>query len=68
MNGLSVVEDGQPFADSVSNVLPMAREYKLSAYDAAYLDVAVRHEIPLATLDDALQKACIRAGIKMFRV
>ena len=68
MNGLSVVEDGQPFADTVSNVLPLAREYDLSAYDAAYLDVAVRHEIPLATLDAALQKACTKAGIKIFRV
>ncbi len=68
MNGLSVVEDGQPFADTVSNVLPLAREYNLSAYDAAYLDVAVRHEIPLATLDGALQKACTLAGIKIFRV
>lgn len=68
MNGLSVVEDGQPFADTVSNVLPLAREYNLSAYAAAYLDVAVRHEIPLATLDGALQKACTLASIKIFRV
>ena len=68
MNGLSVVEDGQPFADTVSNILPLAREYDLSAYDAAYLDVAVRHEIPLATLDGKLQKACTAAGIKNFRV
>jgi predicted nucleic acid-binding protein len=68
MNSLSVVEDGQPFADTVSNVLPLAREYDLSAYDAAYLDVAVRHEIPLATLDGALQKACKAAGINIFRI
>ena len=68
MNGLSVVEDGQPFSDTVSNVLPLAREYGLSAYDAAYLDVAVRHEIPLATLDVPLQKACTTAGINIFRI
>ena len=68
MNGLSVVEDGQPFSDTVSNVLPLAREYDLSAYDAAYLDVAVRHEIPLATLDSGLQKACTTAGINIFRI
>jgi predicted nucleic acid-binding protein len=68
IKGLSVVEDGQPFADSVSNILPLAREYDLSAYDAAYLDVAVRHEIPLATFDRALQRACTLAGIKIFRL
>ena len=68
MEGLSIVEDGQPFVDTVSNVLPLAREYELSAYDAAYLDVAVRHQIPIATLDGALQKACTTAGVKIFRV
>jgi predicted nucleic acid-binding protein len=68
VNGLRVVEDGQLFADTASNILPLAREYDLSAYDAAYLDVAVRHEIPLATLDGALQKACKTAGINIFRI
>jgi predicted nucleic acid-binding protein len=68
LKGLNILEDGQPFADTVSNILPLAREYDLSAYDAAYLDVAVRHGAPLATLDGALQKAGRAAGIKIFRV
>jgi predicted nucleic acid-binding protein len=68
LKGLTIVEDGQPFADTVSNILPLAREYDLSAYDAAYLDVAVRHGAPLATLDGALQKAAHAAGIKIFKV
>jgi predicted nucleic acid-binding protein len=68
LKGLSILEDGQPFADAVSNILPLAREYDLSAYDAAYLDVAVRHEAPLATLDKALQKAGRAAGLKIFKV
>jgi predicted nucleic acid-binding protein len=67
LKSLSILEDGQPFADIVSNVLPLAREHDLSAYDAAYLDVAVRHGAPLATLDAALQKAARAAGIKIFR-
>jgi predicted nucleic acid-binding protein len=49
-------------------ILPLAREYDLSAYDAAYLDVAVRHGAPLATLDATLQKAGRAAGIKIFKV
>ena len=68
LKGLSILEDGQPFADAVSNILPLAREYDLSAYDAAYLDVAVRHGAPLATLDARLQKAGRAAGIKIFKV
>ena len=68
LKGLNILEDGQPFADTVSNILPLAREYDLSAYDAAYLDVAVRHGASIATLDVALQKAGRAAGIKIFKV
>ncbi len=68
LKGLSIVEDGQPFADSVSHILPLAREHDLSASDAAYLDVAVRHGAPLATLDTALHKAARAAGLTIFKV
>ena len=67
LKGLSILEDGQPFADTMSNILPLAREHDLSAYGAAYLDVAVRHGAPLATLDAALQKAGRMAGVKIFK-
>jgi predicted nucleic acid-binding protein len=68
LKGLNILEDEQPFAETVSNILPLAREYDLSAYDAAYLDVAIRHGAPLATLDAALQKAGLAGGIKIFKV
>ena len=67
LGGLTIVEQSQTVADTVRNVLPLARKYDLSAYDAAYLDVAVRQSAPLATLDSALQKACRSAGIKIFK-
>jgi predicted nucleic acid-binding protein len=67
LKSLSVIEDGQNFSEILSRLLPLSREYGLSAYDAAYLEVAVRLGIPLATLDRALQKACVSAGIKVFR-
>ena len=44
LKGLDIVVDAQPVADTVSNVLPLAREYDLSSYDAAYLDVAIRRD------------------------
>src|SRR5437016_6367874 len=34
-----------------ANVLPLARDHGLTAYDALYLEIAVRREIALATLD-----------------
>lgn len=66
LEGLSILQDGQAVSESVHNVLPLARAYGLSAYDAAYLELAIRHHAPLATLDGDLQKAAKRAGIRIF--
>ncbi len=66
LSELTVVMDARPVADAVSNILPLGREYAISAYDAAYLDVAIRHAAPLATLDSNLRKAGISAGIEIF--
>ena len=67
LGGLTIIEHSQTVADTVSNVLPLAQEYDLSAYDAAYLDVAVRQGASLATLDSALQKAGRSVGVKIFK-
>jgi predicted nucleic acid-binding protein len=66
LESLSLVQDVQPACDRVSNVLPLAREYGLSAYDAAYLELSIRHGVPLATLGGKLRKAAQRAGIGVF--
>ena len=41
----------------------LARKWNLSAYDAAYLDLALRRRLPLATTDDDLRKAATAVGI-----
>jgi predicted nucleic acid-binding protein len=48
-------------------VFRLAREYRLSFYDAAYLAVAERNRIPLATLDKALKAAAQDAGIRLLQ-
>jgi len=63
---LPIVQDNQTLKESVRNIRPMARNYGLSAYDAAYLELAIRHGAPLATLDGGLQKAARRAGIEVY--
>lgn len=40
-----------------SAMLPLARRHRLSVYDAAYLELALRRHLPLATLDTALAAA-----------
>ena len=57
LESLSPVQDVQPVGELVNDVLPLAREYGLSAYDAAYLELSMRHGASLATLDGRLQKA-----------
>jgi predicted nucleic acid-binding protein len=66
LQGLTIVMASQSITEGVSNILPLAREYSLSAYDAAYLHVALQHSAPLATLDNSLQKAVRKAGIEIF--
>jgi predicted nucleic acid-binding protein len=65
LGGLTSNEESLPVAANVGNILPLAREYGLSAYDASYLDVALRHGVPLATLDSGLEKAARSAGVEI---
>ena len=44
-------------------VLDLAVEHRLSAYDAMYLELALRMRLPLATLDRALAAAVRAAGV-----
>jgi predicted nucleic acid-binding protein len=66
LEGLSPAQDFQPVAHHVNQVLPLAREYGLSAYDAAYLELAIRRGVPLAGLDGKLRKAAQKSGVTIF--
>ena len=68
LKDLKIVQDTQAISEALTNVVPLAREYDISAYDAAYLDVALRHNAPLATLDPALKKAARGAGVTIVDV
>ncbi len=46
-------------------IFRIARKYQLSFYDAAYLELAIRKRVPLATLDKALRGAAEAAGIAL---
>ena len=47
---------------ALGEVLPLARALQLTAYDAAYLDLALRTGLALATVDDYLAQAATAAG------
>lgn len=44
-------------------LLALALRFDLTAYDAAYLDLALRRQLPIATQDGALAAAALAAGV-----
>ena len=48
---LPIHVEHRPAAWLGQQILPLARAYRLTAYDAAYLELAIREGLPLATLD-----------------
>jgi predicted nucleic acid-binding protein len=48
-------------------VLALSRQEGLTVYDAAYLELALREGLPLATLDRQLREAADRAGVPRFQ-
>ncbi|MBI4208482.1 MAG: type II toxin-antitoxin system VapC family toxin [Deltaproteobacteria bacterium] len=52
--------------DLVWHFSMLAKDYSISAYDAAYLELALRKGIGLATVDRKLATAARRAGVKVF--
>jgi predicted nucleic acid-binding protein len=67
LKGVNIEEDTATFQNALSSTLQLARRYHLSAYDASYLELALRQGMSLATLDEDLQKAAKKAGVKRLR-
>lgn len=66
LSGLSLAVDSFTSQRSISHVLPLAKANALSAYDAAYLELAMREGLSLATLDRQLSEAAKASGVSVF--
>ena len=62
LDGLQMETDRDHNIDAI---MTLAREHGLTAYDAAYLETAMRRNAPLATLDNALHAAAVAAGVDL---
>ncbi len=63
---LPISVDSQTSQRGLREILVLATEYQLSSYDAAYLELAMRAAVPLATVDKALLKAASKAGVETY--
>lgn len=63
LRALPIAIDDETAGRAWQETLQLARAHELSAYDAAYLELAVRRGLPLATLDDALRAAAAAVGV-----
>jgi predicted nucleic acid-binding protein len=54
-----------PAAAVFDRIQSLSREYGLTPYDAAYLDLAQSNRLPLATLDQDLIRACRKARVEL---
>ena len=66
IRSLDITVDDDSLGHIFGDVHRLAVEQSLSGYDAAYLELAIRKDLPLATLDEELQKAAHTAGVKLF--
>ncbi|HEY1941818.1 MAG TPA: type II toxin-antitoxin system VapC family toxin [Roseiarcus sp.] len=64
LNRLPIEIDGAP---NDMQAIRLARRHRLSVYDACYLELTLRTELPLATRDARLQNAAIEENAPLFK-
>jgi len=63
---LPIVVDSPLGIQDLAGLMALGREHRLSSYDAAYLRLAMRERLPLATHDRALRAAARAVGVEAF--
>jgi predicted nucleic acid-binding protein len=48
-----------------THLLVLCRKHRLTSCDAVYLDLAIRRNLPLATLDEELRKTAKKVGVPL---
>jgi predicted nucleic acid-binding protein len=62
---LPIVTDGETPLRALHEILALARAENLTTYDAAYLELAIRRGLPLATNDKRLRSAGKNTGVQI---
>ena len=67
IRALPIVVDELQLNRALGAVLALARSHQLTSYDAAYLELAIRERLSLATQDARLSAAATRIGVPLVR-
>jgi predicted nucleic acid-binding protein len=67
VTSLPITIDDETTARAWQESLHLARAHNLTVYDAAYLELALRRGLPLATLDDPLKAAAAAVGVAEYK-
>src|SRR5208282_6860275 len=65
---LPIVLEQLPAGVVFDRIQHISREHGLTAYDAAYLDLALDSGLPIATLDEDLMRACKKARARLVQL
>lgn len=68
MSSFPIVVDLETTVRAWTDTVNIARSWNLSAYDASYLELALRLGLPLATLDGKLKAAATGAGVPLYQL
>jgi predicted nucleic acid-binding protein len=64
---LPVVIDHEAAAVAFTRLVELASEHELTIYDASYIELAARRQLPLASNDMRMKEAAIRSGVDLWR-
>jgi predicted nucleic acid-binding protein len=67
LKSLKVIADEESAVRVFTDVHHLALAHRLTSYDAAYLELAIRRRLPLSTLDADLLRACKAAGVTVLQ-
>lgn len=67
LENLPIHVDSLTAHQAFSRTLVLSRAYKISSYDASYLELAMREGIPLASLDKKLIKAAKKTDVEIYK-